>query len=75
MFRTARGPYDRRPSEVTLAEPRSLPRTLSARRLALAVALLLGLVPGVPTALSIPLCVLSSILAARFLYRKGLVRA
>lgn len=41
----------------------------------LAVALLFGLLPGVPTALSIPLCVLASVLAARFLYRKGLVRA
>lgn len=41
----------------------------------LAVAMLLGLLPGVPTAVSVPFCVLVSVLAARFLYRKGLVRA
>jgi hypothetical protein len=40
----------------------------------LAAALLLGLVPGLPSAVTIPLCVLVSILAARFLYKRGWVR-
>lgn len=41
----------------------------------LAAAVALSLVPGLPTAITIPVCVLASVLGAKFLYKRDLIKA
>jgi hypothetical protein len=41
----------------------------------LIVAVILSLIPGLPTAITVPVCVLISILSAKYLYKKGLIKS
>lgn len=41
----------------------------------LIVAVLLSLVPGLPTAVTVPVCVLISVFSAKYLYKKGLIKS
>ena len=41
----------------------------------LVAAVSLSLVPGLPTAITIPVCVLASVLGAKFLYKRDLIKA
>lgn len=40
----------------------------------LAIAVLLNFIPGIPTAITIPICVLTAVLGARFLYKKNMLK-
>lgn len=40
----------------------------------LSVAIILNFIPGLPTAVTIPICVLTSVLAAKYLYKKNLLK-
>lgn len=40
----------------------------------LAVAIALNMIPGLPTAITIPICVVASVFGARFLYRRNLIK-
>jgi hypothetical protein len=37
-------------------------------------AVLLSLIPGLPTAITVPVCVLISVFSAKYLYKKGLIK-
>lgn len=41
----------------------------------LAAAVVLSLIPGLPSAITIPVCVLTSVLGAKFLYKRNLIKA
>jgi len=40
----------------------------------LITAILLGLVPGLPTAITIPICVLASVFGAKWLYKRNMIK-